>query len=74
MNIASSSLLVDFVSIGYGIGYVTKLYVDKELKDKKLYEIKVTDGNIKVDYGVAILKNNIMSSHCKKFVNSLKGN
>ena len=29
LNIGSSSLLIDFTRIGYGIGYVTKLYIEK---------------------------------------------
>ena len=72
MNIASSSLLVDFVLIGYGIGYVTKLYIEGELKNKKLFEIKVKENNSKIGYGVIKLKNDVMSSHCRKFLNILK--
>ncbi|MBQ2872842.1 MAG: LysR family transcriptional regulator [Bacilli bacterium] len=72
MNIASSSLLVDFVLIGYGIGYVTKLYIEEELKNMKLFEIKVKGNDSKIEYGVAKLKNNVMSSHCNKFVSLLK--
>ena len=72
MNIASSNLLIDFIKMGYGIGYVTKLYVDNELKDKKLYEINVMPQPNSIDYGVIILKNNIMTSQCNKFVKYLK--
>ena len=72
MNIASSSLLVDFTLIGFGIGYVTKLYIEEELKNKKLFEIKVKRNNSKIEYGVVKLKNNVMTSHCNKFVNLLK--
>ena len=72
MNIASSNLLIDFVCLGYGIGYVTKLYVDEELKNNKLYEIKITPETQSVDYGIITLKNNIMTSHCNKFIMYLK--
>ena len=34
LNIGSSSLLSDFTKIGYGIGYITKLYIEKELENK----------------------------------------
>lgn len=71
MNIGSSSLLVEFTSLGYGIGYVTKLYIEEKLKEKELYEIKVNNKDNNIDYGIILLKNNILSSHCKKFVDFL---
>lgn len=74
MNIASSNLLVDFIRLGYGIGYVTKLYVEEELKEKKLFEIKVIPDTDEINYGIILLKNNVMTSHCKKFIDYLKPN
>lgn len=71
MNIASSNLLVDFIRLGYGIGYVTKLYVEEELKEKKLLEIKVVPDTDEISYGIILLKNNVMTSHCKKFIDYL---
>lgn len=72
MNIASSNLLVDFIKLGYGIGYVTKLYIDDELKNKDLYEIKVTPDTENIDYGIILLNNNIMPSYFNKFIEYLK--
>ena len=74
MNIASSNLLVDFIRLGYGLGYVTKLYVEEELKEKKLFEIKVIPDTDEISYGIILLKNNVMTSHCKKFIDYLKPN
>lgn len=74
MNIASSSLLVDFIELGYGIGFVTKLYIEKELKQEKLFEIKVTPDTEEINYGIILLKNNILPSHCKKFIEYLNPN
>ena len=74
MNIASSSLLVDFIELGYGIGFVTKLYIEKELENNKLYEIRVTPDTEEINYGIILLKNNILPSHCKKFIDYLKPN
>ena len=71
MNIGSSSLLVEFASLGYGIGYVTKLYVEEKLKSKELYEIKIKNKKDNIDYGLILLKNNILTSHCKKFIDFL---
>lgn len=74
MNIASSSLVVDFIKMGYGIGYVTKLYVDEELKNKKLYEIDIVPKTSSIEYGIILLKNNVMTSHCNKFIKYLNDN
>ena len=71
MNIGSSNLLIDFIKIGYGIGYVTKLYAENELKEKSLYEIETIPDTENIDYGIITLKNNIMSSHCSKFIDYL---
>ena len=38
IELASYSLVVEFSKIGLGIGYVTKKYIQKELKNKELYE------------------------------------
>lgn len=72
MNIASSNLLIDFIYLGYGIGYVTKLYVEEELKANKLSEIKIEPKPDKIDYGIITLKNNIMTPCCTKLINYLK--
>lgn len=72
MNIASSNLLIDFIYLGYGIGYVTKLYVEEELKSNKLSEIKIEPKPDKIDYGIITLKNNILTPCCAKLINYLK--
>lgn len=72
MNIASSNLLIDFLKIGYGIGYVTKLYVEDDLKDKNLFELNVTPETEHIKYGVITLKRNILSSPCHTFIKYLK--
>lgn len=74
MNIASSNLLCDFLMIGYGVGYVTKLYVEEELKKKKLYEIDICPSTEEICYGIVLIQNNIMTSHCNKFIKFLKYN
>lgn len=74
MNIASSNLLIDFIIMGYGIGYVTKLYIEKELKEKVLKEMKITPSTEFIFYGIISLKHNIMTSHSKKFIEFLLEN
>ncbi len=72
MTIASSNLLIDFTKIGYGVGYITKLYAEEELMNKELYEIDVYPETERIDYGVITLKNNIMPSYTKKFIDFIK--
>lgn len=74
MNIASSNLLISFVKMNFGIGYVTKLYALEYLKDGSLIEININPEPKSVDYGIITLKNNIMRNDVKLFVNSLKLN
>ena len=42
MELASYSLVIEFAKIGFGIGFVTKNYVQNELNDNILFEIKTT--------------------------------
>ena len=71
MNIASSNLLVDFVKLGYGIGYVTELYVMDELKKGNLFELVLNNDTPCVDYGIISLKNNVKSSISNLFLEYL---
>jgi len=72
MNIASSNLLIDFINMGYGIGYVTELYVKDELKNGNLYKIDITPQPENISLGIISLKNNVMTKHCKKFIDTIK--
>lgn len=72
MDIASSNLLIDFVKIGYGVGVVTKQYVQEELKNKELFEINVTP-RLKVrNFGIIKLKDNILSKSAEVMINLIK--
>lgn len=72
MNIASSNLLIDFINLGYGIGYVTQLYVQDELEREVLYQVNVTPSTEEVSFGLITLKNNVLSQQCQKFINYIK--
>lgn len=72
MNIASSSLLIDFINLGYGIGYVTELYVQEELRKGNIIKVNVVPQPSIISFGIISLKNNILTNHCKKFVEILK--
>lgn len=71
-NIGSSSLLIDFTKLGYVIGYITKLYIENELKNKELFIIKTDTKTPSIEYGIITLKNNVLSTICEEFINSIK--
>ena len=71
MNIASSNLLIDFIKMGYGIGYVTELYAKKEIRKGNLYEININPSLEQISFGIMSLKNNIMPLCIEKFIDIL---
>lgn len=72
MNIGSASLVSDFASIGYGIGYATELYVENYISKGKLFKINVDPEPEKIDFGLITLKNNVLPSYINKFIGFLK--
>ena len=73
MNIASSNLLIDFIKLGYGIGYVTELYVKDEL-NKDMFIVNLNPKPEEISFGIISLKNNVMTNSCKKFIEVIKNN
>ena len=71
LNIGSSSLIIDFTKIGYGVGYITKLYVEKEIENKNLFIIETIPKTPRITYGIITLKNNILTNSCSKFIDYL---
>ncbi len=71
LNIGSSSLVVDFAKIGYGIGYVTKLYIQKELKNKELFIIETIPKTPKIAYGIISLQNNVLAKSTQLLIEDL---
>lgn len=68
LKIGSTSLVIDFTKIGYGIGYVPKLYIEKELKEKMLFTVETVPKAPSISYGIITLKNNVLSRSCSKFI------
>jgi len=68
MNIASSNLLVDFVKIGYGIGFITKQYIESELNNNELFVLNIIPKIKSNKFGIITLKNNILSFSSEKFI------
>lgn len=72
--IASSTLLEDFIKIGFGIGVATKEYIKKELYLNEVFEITVTKTLPSIPFGYYMLKDGIASFSVKKLVELLKKN
>lgn len=68
IEIVSYALVVEFIKAGFGIGYVTKEFIKEELKNKELYEIKVTPKVPSRELGIITLKNNTLSYAASKFI------
>ena len=74
MDIASSNLLIDFVKIGYGIGFVTKQYVLEELESGSLIEIKVDPLIPPREFGIIELKDSFLSFSAEAMLELIKRN
>ena len=68
IELASYSLVVEFAKIGLGIGYVTKDYVQKELKNQQLYEIKLKEKIPSRYIGIATSNHHLPNFSTKKLI------
>ena len=59
---------MDFVKAGFGIGYATKEFIEDDLKEKRLYEIKVTPKVPKREVGIVTLNKSIPNYSAKKLI------
>lgn len=73
-EIVSYGLVMDFVKAGFGIGYATKEFIKDDLKEKRLYEIKVEPKVPKREVGIVILDKTIPNYSAKKLIELMKKN
>ena len=67
-DVVSFNLVKDMTKMGLGIGYITREFAEKELRDGELFEINT---NIKVPsrhIGIATLSNTIPSFAARSFI------
>lgn len=72
IEIASSSLLIDFVKIGFGVGVVTREYVKDDLENGTLYEVNVNPCIPTKSFGIIKLKNSIDSYAVSKLLENIE--
>lgn len=68
MELASYSLVVEFSKIGLGVGYVTKDYIKRELKNKELFVLNIKENIPKRSIGIATSKTHLPSFSAKKLI------
>ena len=74
LEIASASLLEDFVEIGFGIGLATKEFVENEIKDRDIVFIKTKPELPPSSFGIFTLKNTIHSFATNKLIEMIREN
>jgi len=67
-EIVSYNLIMDFVKIGFGIGYATEEFIQDELNNNLLYKIDVTPKIPERFIGLVTLKNTIPNYSVKKLI------
>lgn len=68
MEIVSYNLIMDFLKIGFGIGYATKEFIKPELANKELYELDVIP-KVPIRYiGIVTLKQRIPNFSVNKLI------
>ena len=72
IEIVSYSLVVEFIKAGFGIGYITKEFVQDSLNSKEIYEIKIDKKIPKREIGIVTLKNYEANSATQKFINLIQ--
>jgi len=73
MDLASYSLVIEFAKIGMGVGFVTKNYVQEELKNKSIFEITITPKIPKRKILVLTKKNYLPSFSTSKLIDIICG-
>lgn len=72
MEIVSYNLIMDFLKIGFGVGYATKEFIKDELNKEELYEIDVNPKVPKRFIGIITLKNTIPNFSVNKLMTIIK--
>ena len=72
INLASHSLVYEFVKEGFGIGLVIKEFIKDKLDDKDLYEIKIKEKFQPLNLMLIINKNSFPTYATSQLINIIK--
>ena len=70
VDVASSSLVIDFTKIGLGIGFICKEFIENELKNDELFEVKLDISLRERTIGL-IYKEEYLSHSAKSFCDEI---
>ncbi len=68
-DVVSFNLVKDMTTIGLGIGYLTKEFIDSEIQSKKLFPLNINPTIPSRKIGLVTLKKNIPSFASRSFIN-----
>jgi len=72
IELASYSLVNEFVEIGFGIGYLVKEFISDKLDSGELFEVKVKPEIPSREIGLVYSSNKSLSMSASKFIDLLK--
>lgn len=68
IELGSVDLLIEFAKIGFGVSFVTKEFVGKELQEGSLFEVKLKEPIPSTNTGIITLKKMPLSQAASEFV------
>ena len=68
----AKSLVTEFTKSGLGLGFITKEYLNNELENNELFEVKLDKKIPSRKLGIAYLSNKPLSKSSEKFIDLLK--
>lgn len=68
IELASYSLISEFTKIGFGIGFGTKEFITKEIKEKQLFILNLKEKIPTREIGIVLTKNSIPNFSTKKLI------
>lgn len=68
MNLSSYTLVIEFSKIGFGVGFATKEFIQKELNNKELFIVPTTTSIPERQIGIAVSKHQLPNFATHKFI------
>lgn len=68
MNLSSYTLVIEFSKIGFGVGFATKEFIQKELNNKELFIVPTTTSIPERQIGIAVSKHKLPNFATHKFI------
>lgn len=68
MELGSMDLLIEFARLGYGAAFVTRSFIEEDLRQERLFELRLQDTPAPRDIGLAYRKGDRLSIAAERFV------